>query len=107
MLRTTLFFLFVLAVRLAGSGLQFVNRIGPPHRELRAEQLPVAAEPPESEQGRNNAGAQGGPDYQTVGVSDYLPVFTDRLSERMTFPLSWLSGHYHDFNSWRNLARPR
>ncbi|NND31683.1 MAG: hydrolase [Saprospiraceae bacterium] len=43
--------------------------------------------------------------YQTVGVVDNLPVFYTKLADRMTFPMSWLSGNYHDFTEWRKIAR--
>jgi dienelactone hydrolase len=44
-------------------------------------------------------------DYQTVGVEKNLPVFRERLSERLTFPLSWNSGRFSDFSAWRREAR--
>jgi len=44
---------------------------------------------------------------QTPGVSANLPVFRDRLAERLTFPRSWLSGNYHDFPAWRQDARAK
>lgn len=43
--------------------------------------------------------------YQTRGVEDGLPVFAARIQERMTFPLSWLSGKFTDFGRWRSAAR--
>ena len=46
-------------------------------------------------------------EFQTVGVKDHLPVFRDRLAERLAFPLSWLSGAYADFGAWREAARSR
>jgi dienelactone hydrolase len=107
MLRTTLFFLLILPVCLVWSEIQSVSSGGPIHRELPAEQLPVGAGSPVSEPGRKNAGTQAGAEFQTVGVTDYLPAFNERLSERLTFPLSWLSGNYRDFNAWRNLARAK
>lgn len=45
--------------------------------------------------------------YQTIGVKGDLPVFYQRLAERFTFPLSWVSGRYKDFNAWRNAARAK
>ena len=45
--------------------------------------------------------------YQTVGVKDSLPVFYEKLADRLTFPLSWLSGNYDDFSEWRKLARSK
>jgi len=45
------------------------------------------------------------PQFESPGVQDKLPVFYDRLSERMDYPLSWLSGNYHDFGRWRKKAR--
>ncbi len=41
------------------------------------------------------------------GVKDKLPVFADRLAERLTFPMSWLSGNYRDFDGWRKTAREK
>jgi dienelactone hydrolase len=48
-----------------------------------------------------------GPTFQSPGVKDYLPVFSDRLAARLTFPLSWLSGKYKDFKAWRKAARAK
>jgi dienelactone hydrolase len=45
--------------------------------------------------------------YQTPGVRDFLPVFTDKLAGRLDFPLSWLSGKYKDFKVWRRAARAK
>ena len=45
--------------------------------------------------------------YQTVGVKNNLPIFRDKLADRLTFPLSWLSGNYKDFNAWRKAARDK
>jgi dienelactone hydrolase len=39
------------------------------------------------------------------GVDEFLPAFHPQLAARLTFPLSWLSGHYHDFDAWRQEAR--
>jgi dienelactone hydrolase len=43
--------------------------------------------------------------YQTQGIQDYLPVFYPQLKDRLTFPLSWLSGNRRSFNEWRKHAR--
>jgi dienelactone hydrolase len=45
--------------------------------------------------------------FQTNGVRDNLPVFRDQLAERLTFPLSWLSGNYREFGAWRQAARSK
>ena len=45
--------------------------------------------------------------YQTIGVKDDLPVFYERLAERLAFSLSWLSGKYTDFSAWRSDARAK
>jgi len=50
--------------------------------------------------------AQASP-YQTNGVQRGLPVFYQRLADRMTYPLSWLSGNFSDFGVWRAAARPK
>jgi len=34
-------------------------------------------------------------------------MFLDKLKQRQTFPLSWLSGNYTDFTAWRISARQR
>ncbi|MCC6445906.1 MAG: dienelactone hydrolase family protein [Armatimonadetes bacterium] len=47
------------------------------------------------------------PPFQSPGVEDNLPVFRDRLAGRLTFPLSWLSGKYKDFDVWRKAARAK
>lgn len=43
--------------------------------------------------------------FQTQGVQRSLPIFLPQLKERLTFPLSWLSGRYGDFAEWREKAR--
>jgi dienelactone hydrolase len=45
--------------------------------------------------------------FQNPGVRDRLPVFADRLAERMTYPLSWLSSNIKDFDAWRAAARAK
>lgn len=42
--------------------------------------------------------------YQTPGVNDNLPVFYKNIADRLSFPLSWLSGDYDDFSEWRKTA---
>jgi dienelactone hydrolase len=46
-------------------------------------------------------------EWQSPGVTDMLPATRDRLAERLTFPLSWTSGSYHDFGHWKRAARKR
>lgn len=46
-------------------------------------------------------------EFQTVGATDSLPVFRDKLADRLTFPLSWLSGRYRSFPAWRKAARAK
>lgn len=43
--------------------------------------------------------------YQTYGIRDNLPAFYNALAERLTFPLSWMSGNFTNFNEWRITAR--
>lgn len=43
--------------------------------------------------------------YQKSGVDADLPIFYSNLKERLTFPLSWLSGNFTNFDEWRNSAR--
>jgi len=45
--------------------------------------------------------------FQSLGVKDDLPVFRDALAERLTFPHSWLSGHFTNFDQWRQVARAK
>ena len=45
--------------------------------------------------------------YQEPGVIDYLPAMRDRLAERLTFPMSWLSGNFDDFDAWKSAARAK
>lgn len=44
---------------------------------------------------------------QTRGVQGVLPVFTEQAAARLTFPMSWLSGRYNDFDAWRREARAK
>jgi dienelactone hydrolase len=48
-----------------------------------------------------------GTEYQMVGIKDSLPVFYKNLIDRLTFPMSWLSGNYSDFSEWRKMAREK
>ena len=43
--------------------------------------------------------------YQKPGVTDDLPAHIDALKSRLTFPDSWLSGNFDDFDAWRAHAR--
>ncbi len=46
--------------------------------------------------------------YQTTGLTaDQLPVFYEQLKRKLTFPLSWTSGKYPDFQEWRQTARAK
>ena len=46
-----------------------------------------------------------GAQFESPGVQDKLPVFYDKLSSRMDYPLSWLSGGHGSFAGWRKMAR--
>jgi dienelactone hydrolase len=46
--------------------------------------------------------------YQTYGITDAnLPVFYQQLKQKLTFPLSWVSGNFTDFEAWRRTARAK
>lgn len=45
--------------------------------------------------------------YQRIGVVENLPVFYAQAVEHLTFPQSWLSGSFSDFNSWRSETREK
>jgi hypothetical protein len=45
--------------------------------------------------------------YQNPGVVNNLPVFYKKLADRITFPISWLSGNFNDFTEWRQTAREK
>jgi len=45
--------------------------------------------------------------FQAPGVAHNLPMFYGRLAQRLTFPLSWLSGKRKDFAAWRKAARAK
>ncbi len=45
--------------------------------------------------------------YQTPGTEKNLPAFRNKILDRLTFPLSWLSGDATDFDDWRGSARAR
>jgi dienelactone hydrolase len=47
------------------------------------------------------------PGYQQPGVVHRLPVFTEDLKARITFPLSWTSGKFTDFAAWRRETRAK
>ena len=67
------------------------------HSSFAAAQKSVSGEP--------SAGADS--IYQTVGVRNLLPVFSDSLAARITYPLSWLSGHFRNFDAWKTEARAK
>ena len=43
--------------------------------------------------------------HQSPGVVDSLPVFYEAAADRLTFPMSWSSGGYDNFELWRTTAR--
>ena len=43
--------------------------------------------------------------YGQIGIAGNLPGFLPAAKARMTFPLSWLSGSFSDFEAWRIEAR--
>lgn len=61
-----------------------------------------AAEPP-----RADAQPEKHLNYQSPGVVANLPVFYQRVADRVTHPMSWTSGAYKDFDAWKKLARQR
>lgn len=45
-------------------------------------------------------------DWQRQGIVEgNLPASWQQLKAQMTYPDSWLSGHYRDFEQWRQQAR--
>ena len=70
----------------------------------------VEADFPENSMGsgeveKMKASISGGADYQTIGSIQYLPIFSGKAKERQTFPMSWLSGGFSDFDSWKMETR--
>ncbi|SHO56536.1 dienelactone hydrolase family protein [Vibrio quintilis] len=56
------------------------------------------------------SGIQAAPDteYQHQALTkDMLPVFYPALKQQMTYPMSWLSGNFRNFDQWRREARTR
>lgn len=49
-----------------------------------------------------NEGSDG---ILSVGLEGNLPGFYEQLKERLTFPLSWTSGQYQNFEQWKQKAR--
>jgi len=45
--------------------------------------------------------------YQTSAIHENLPFFSNALSERQKYPLSWLSGNFNDFKVWRTATRTK
>jgi dienelactone hydrolase len=45
--------------------------------------------------------------YRTNSVVDNLPGFYNALTDRLMFPLSWLSGNFNNFDVWRKTARSK
>jgi dienelactone hydrolase len=56
---------------------------------------------------REPGAAAGTLEFETAGVRDRLPVFYKRLTSRMDYPLSWLSGGHGDFAAWQQKARTK
>jgi dienelactone hydrolase len=46
-------------------------------------------------------------EFQSPGVINDLPGFRQAALDRLTFPLSWTSGTFSDFDRWRRLARAK
>jgi dienelactone hydrolase len=46
-------------------------------------------------------------EYQKSGVIDNLPVMYKKMANRLTYPMSWLSGNYKEFSIWKKLAREK
>ena len=46
-------------------------------------------------------------EFQAPGVEKNLPVFHERLAERLTYPLAWVNGGGNDFDLWRRQTRAR
>lgn len=44
-------------------------------------------------------------EYQKIGVKNNLPVFLNDVKQRLTFPASWLSGNFSNFEEWKTEAR--
>lgn len=46
------------------------------------------------------------PEYETPGVvQGNMPVFYQQLKDKLTYPLSWTTGKYPNFDQWKTLAR--
>lgn len=45
--------------------------------------------------------------YQTEAIRNNFPLMCNSLTEHMTFPLSWLSGNFDDFNTWKKSSREK
>ena len=45
--------------------------------------------------------------YQSPGVKGNVPVFTQEVERRQTYPLSWLSGRFKNFAEWRKEAKAK
>jgi dienelactone hydrolase len=45
--------------------------------------------------------------YQTNAIHATLPSFCTIVQGRLNYPLSWLSGNFNNFNSWRTVARSK
>jgi dienelactone hydrolase len=43
--------------------------------------------------------------FQTSGIKANLPVFSDNMARRLKFLLSWNTGGFADFGTWRRRAR--
>ncbi len=49
--------------------------------------------------------AEFGIQYQTIGSVQHLPVFLKNAKERLTYPMSWLSGRFKSFREWKKRGR--
>ena len=55
----------------------------------------------------NLAAQESGTGFESPGVENRLPAFYGKLASRMDYPLSWLSGGYSNFATWREKARAK
>ena len=44
---------------------------------------------------------------QIALIRENLPPFSHKLTEELTYPLSWLSGNFNDLTAWRSTARAK
>ncbi len=77
------------------------------HRSASRLLAPAVADEPLGKVLARTAIQSSDANYQTNGIVAKLPVFYEKLADKLDFPLSWLATNQGDFTQWREAARAK